>query len=216
MPFRLPSSIDISIRRIKLKGPQVRFSFVSPSDGTGQTITVTPSGASTFTFKQRVTWGSLSLLPAFVDLPHAARIAVEHGAAAPIDGATLRIWSPGKAPPVLAWMLGNKTLEGTTGEIIDFDVTGYVAQYNEQWERAARGLRALLRASRGHSAGGHIDIGGGESGSGSGENDDGSAARAEYERNAAESRAYWELSTEDYNRIQGGDCTWSDSSNGHC
>jgi hypothetical protein len=202
----------------RLKGPQVKLSFLSPSDGTGQIITVTPTGASTFTFNQRVTWGSLSLLPAFVDLPNAARIAVANGANAPINGASLRIWSPGKAPPVLAWMMGNKTLEGTTGEIIDFDVTGYIASYNAQWEHAARGLRALLRASRGRPAGGGVEIGGGDGGSytSSDSSDDGSAARAEHERNAAQSRAYWGLSTEDYNRIQGGDCTWSDSSNGHC
>lgn len=203
----------------KMKGPQVKFSFYSPSDGGGQLITVTPAGASTFTFNGRVNWGTLPLLPTFVDLPAAARIAIANGAKTPIGRATLRVWSPGRAPPVLAWMLSDKTVNGATGEIIDFDVTGYIESYNAQWDRAAKGLRALLRAGRGNAGGsGGYPIGG-EGGSPSSSDqpyDDGSAARADYERNAAEARAYWQLTTEEFNRIQGGDCTMTDSANGHC
>jgi hypothetical protein len=33
-----------------------------------------------------------------------------------------------------------------------FDVTGYVARYNAQWERAAQGLRALMLSARGAAA----------------------------------------------------------------
>jgi AraC-like DNA-binding protein len=40
-------------------------------------------------------------------------------------------------------MVGDKTVNAATGEIIDFDVTGYIAAYNAQWKRAAEGLRAL-------------------------------------------------------------------------
>lgn len=202
----------------KLKGPQVRLSFYSPSDGAGQMITITPAGSSTFNFNQRVNWGTLPILPAFVDLPTAARTAISNGVRTPIDRASLRVWSPGRAPPVLAWMINDKTVNGSTGEIIDFDVTGYIESYNAQWEHAAKGLRALLRAGRGSSAGGgDIPIGSdGGSSSSAQPYDDGSAARAEYERNAAEARAYWQLSTEDYNRIKGGDCNMTDSANGHC
>ena len=46
--------------------------------------------------------------------------------------------------------------------------------------------------------------------------DDGSAARAKDEQRAAESRAYWGGSAEDYNRIKNGECTWSDSSKYGC
>jgi hypothetical protein len=202
----------------KMKGPRVKVSFVSPSDGSGQMITVTRAGASTSTFGQPVTWGTLSLLPAFVDLPEAVRIARANGAKTQIDRASLRVWSPNGAPPILAWMVGNKTVNGATGEIIDFDVTGYVQSYNAQWERAAKGLRALMRAARGPSSSGGAFPTFDDSAPTSSEQpyDDGSAARAEHERNAAEARAYWQLSTEDYNRVKSGNCTWSDSSNGHC
>ena len=201
-----------------LKGPQVRLSFLSPSDGTGEFVTVTTAGASTVAVNQRVTWGTVSLPPVFVDLPAAVRIAVANGAHGPIDRASLRVWNPNGASPVLAWMVGSKTVNGTTGELIDFDVTGYIAKYNAQWEHAAKGLRALLRATQRRSSGSGFPMpgGGGNPGSADQPYDDGSAARQEYERNAAESRAYWELSTEDYNRVKGGDCSWSDSSNGHC
>ena len=200
-----------------LKGPSVRLAFLSLSDGTGQFITVTPKGSSVFTFNQPVTWGSLSLPGVFIDLPVAARIAIEHGAQRPMSGANLRVWSPPGAPPVLAWMLGGKTLEGRTGEIIDFDVTGYVALYNEQWERAARGLRALLRAGRGGGAsGGPSFYSGGDVPDSTAPYDDGSTDHVEHERNAAEARAYWGTTTEEYNRIKSGECSWSASSSGYC
>ena len=55
-------------------------------------------------------------------------------------------------PPVLAWMVGDKTVNGATGEIIDFDVTGYIKSYNAQWEHAAKGLRALMQSAQGGSS----------------------------------------------------------------
>jgi hypothetical protein len=208
------------------KGPRVVFSFFSPSEGTGLKLTVTTTDVNTFVFSQPVNWGVVSLPPVFVDLPAALRIARENGMKGALESARLRIYSPSGAPPVLAWMVHSssagrgRTVNGATGEIIDYDVTGYIAAYNAQWERAAKGLRALMRNARGGSSSSSSPmIGGDGSSSSSGSDrpyDDGSAAREEYERNAAEGRAYWGGSAEDYNRIKNGECTSSDSSRFGC
>lgn len=208
------------------KGPRVVFSFSSPSEGAGLKLTVTTADVSTFAFSQPVNWGGVSLPPVFVDLPAALRIARENGMKGPLGSASLRIYSPSGAPPVLAWMVHSssagrgRTVNGATGEIIDYDVTGYIAAYNAQWERAAKGLRALMRNARGGSSSDSSPmIGGDGSSSSSGSDrpyDDGSAAREEYERRAVESRAYWGGSAEDYNRIKNGECTSSDSSRFGC
>lgn len=143
-----------------MHGPEVRFSFLSASDGTGLFVTVTAAGTSTFEVNQAVRWGTVSLPPLFVDLPAAVRIARKHGMKGPVNRASLRIWSPPGAPAILAWMVGGKTINGASGEVIDYDVTGYIASYNAQWERAARSLRALLRGMRGGpSSGGGRDRG---------------------------------------------------------
>lgn len=201
-----------------MRGPEVRFSFLSTSDGTGLFVTVTAAGASTFEVNRTVRWGTVSLPPVFVDLPAAVRIAREHGMKGSVNRASLRIWSPSGAPAILAWMVGDKTINGASGEIIDYDVTGYIASYNKQWEQAARGLRALMRSTRGGASswsGGDFSFP--PTGSSSdAPYDDGSKAREAYERNAAESRAYWGGSAEDYNRIKNGECTMSDSSRFGC
>jgi len=115
-------------------------------------VTVTTDGTHTSEVNQPVNWGKVSLPPVFVDLPVAVRIARQNGMQGPVNRAHLNIWSPGGAPPVLAWIVGDKTVNGATGEIIDFDVTGYVKSYNAQWERAAKGLRALMRSAQGGSS----------------------------------------------------------------
>jgi hypothetical protein len=102
----------------------------------------------------------------FVDLPAAVSIARKNGMQGPFNHASLRIWSPSGAPPVLAWMVGTKTVNGATGELIDFDVTGYIKSYNAQWERAAEGLRALLRKAPAGSSSSSVPPIGGDSPSG--------------------------------------------------
>jgi len=204
-----------------MRGPEVRISFFSPSAGTGLLVTVTANDMRTFPFNQPVNWGKMPLPPVFVDLPAAVRIARENGMKGPVSRADLNIWSPSGAPPVLAWMVGDKTVNGVTGEIIDYDVTGYIASYNAQWERAAKSLRALLRYARGGSSSGNPTIGGdsafpGPSSGSDAPYDDGSKAREAHERDAAEGRAYWQGSAEDYNRIKNGECTMSDASKFGC
>jgi len=201
-----------------MRGPEVRFSFLSPSAGTGLFVTVTTNGANTSDVNQPRGWGREALPPVFVDLPAAVRIARDHGTKGVIARANLRTWHPSGAPPVLAWMVGGITINGASGEVIDFDVTGYIASYNEQWARAARGLRALMRSARGGaSSGSGSDFLFPETGSSSDSPyDDGAKDRAAYEQRAAESRAYWGGSAEDYNRVKNGQCTWSDSSRFGC
>ncbi len=221
----LPVSLDyqeIDAPNPKVNGPEVRLRAYSPSTKGGYMITVRLDGARTTEFNGPVTWGTLSLPAVFVDLPVVSRIALANGMRAPVGSASLRVWAPRGAPPILAWMVHprqggeGRTVNGTTGEIITFDVTGYIASYNEQWQRAARGLRALL--SRPRAAPGGIDFqfgGGGPDGS-SPPYDDGSAGRAAYQQRAAEGRAYWSGDPELYNRVKNGECTWSDSSRIGC
>jgi hypothetical protein len=66
-----------------------------------------------------VRWGTTSLPRLFVDLPRAVSIARENGMQRPAHGASLRVWAPNGATPVLAWMVGDKTINAATGEIID-------------------------------------------------------------------------------------------------
>lgn len=204
-----------------MRGPQIRIGYRSPSDGAGHWVYITSTEARSVDVRGRVTWGELSLPPVFIDLPVAVRKAREKGMRGAVSTATLRIWKP-NGSPIAAWMLsvkgGNgRTIDATTGNSIDSDVTGYIAQYNAQMDKAARALRALLRGSRGHGPAGTF---GGDSSPGGGGSDapydDGSQARAEYERNAAEARAYWQYDAADYSRIKNGECTWSDSSNIGC
>jgi hypothetical protein len=222
-PEAIPVSLKFEHRDAPnptMRGPAVTISFFSPSEGTGLLVTVTADGARTFEFNQAVNWGAVSLPPVFVDLPAAVRIARKNGMKGPVNRASLNIWSPGGAPPVLAWMVGDKTVNGATGEIIGYDVTGYIERYNAQWEHAAKGLRALMRSARGGSSSSSSPTIGGDSSSPSAGSDkpydDGSAARQEYERRAVESRAYWGGSAADYHRIKNGECTSSDSSRFGC
>ena len=79
----------------------------------------------------------------------------------------------------------------------------------------------LMRGARGGSSSSNPTIGGdsafpSSSSSSDTPYDDGSKAREEHERNAAEGRAYWGGSAEDYNRIKNGECTMSDASRFGC
>ncbi len=92
----------------------------------------------------------------------------------------------------------------------------YIADYNKQWDTAAKGLRRLTTRAPRSSSGGDWTPGS-YSSSDSGNNAEAeAAARAEYDQRAAESRAYWGGSAEDYNRIQNGECTSSDNARFGC
>lgn len=220
----IPVSLEFAHRDLwNYKGPEVKIAFSSPAEGTGLTLTYTNDGVRSFEHNQAVNWGAVCLPPVFADLPAATRIARENGLMGPLDRASLRIYAPGGTSPVLAWMMhtgatgGGRTINGATGEIIDYDVTGYIADYNAQWEQAAQGLRALMRSGR--PSGPVTDdssfttIGGDSSSS---EPYVDPYDPEAYQKSVAEAAAYWGGSAEDYNRIKNGECTWSDSSSYGC
>jgi hypothetical protein len=130
----------------RLSGPEVRISFLSPSSGYGLFATVTTDGVRTSAVNQAVRWGTESLPPLFIDLPAAASIARKNGTTESIGGGSLMVWNPSGTTPVAAWMVGDKTVNAITGEIIDFDVTGYIERYNADWKRASDALSALTRS----------------------------------------------------------------------
>ena len=147
----IPVSLEAQERKApnpRMRGPAVRIFLLSPSAGTGLQVTVTAEDIRTLEINQTVRWGTASLPAVFLDLPVAVRIAREKGMKRSVDNASLRVWAPSGAPPVLAWMVGDKTVNAVTGEIIDFDVTGYIAGYNAQWQRAAESLRMLQRSTQ--------------------------------------------------------------------
>lgn len=221
----IPVGIDYKYRKYQTyTGPEVKISFYSPSEGTGVLYTATTLSVDPHVFDQAVNWGEDTLPPVFVDLPAALRIARENGLKGPLEKANLRIWSPDEAEPILAWMLstgthgGARTVNAATGELIDFDVTGYVAAYNAQWAEAAKGLRALLRSAHPRSSGSSSSSGGGSysSGSGSGSDDSGGFDYDAYNQKVAEENAYWSGDSRAYDRIKSGGCTSSDSSRYGC
>ena len=202
--------------------PEVKISYYSPSEGTGVLYTATTQTVEPYVFDQAVNWGEDALPPVFVDLPAALRIARENGLNGPLEKAGLRIWRPGGAEPILAWMLstgthgGGRTINAATGELIDFDVTGYVEAYNAQWARASQGLRALLRSSRPRSSGGSSSSGwSSSSSSGSGDSSGGFDYNA-YNQKVAEENAYWSGDSGAYDRIKNGECNSSDASRFGC
>ena len=217
------AAVSVEFREVNapnLKGPEVRYSFISPSDGTGLMLTVTEGGVSTHEFQQKVNWGDNPLPPVFVDLPAAVVSARRNGMKGPINSASLRIYDA-HGVTALAWMVsassGGRTVDGATGDIIERDVTGYIDDYNEQWDKAARALRAMLRG-RGHGGHGGSPMFDGGSSSGSGPEGGGYEGMTpeEYQQSVAEDNAYWNGSSEDYERVKSGECTWSDSSNYGC
>jgi hypothetical protein len=155
----IPVSVEAQERtgpNPRMRGPAVRIFLLSPSAGTGLQATVTAEEIRTLEINQTVRRGTASLPVLFLDLPVAVRIARENGMKRRVDNASLRVWAPSGAPPVLAWMVGDKTVNAVTGEIISFDVTGYIAGYDAQWQRAAESLRMLWRSTQPSSSGSSV------------------------------------------------------------
>ena len=98
-----------------------------------------------------------------------------------------------------------RTVEGSLGGIIDFDVTGYIAAYNAQWEEAARRFQGMLRmlAPQGSgSSSADLWPAASEPGSSGGDN---ATPPAPTRQEDAVRRAYFE-NPEDYNRLLNGEC----------
>lgn len=205
----------------KARGPQVQVHFVSPATSTGLRVTLREGEMRTFEVNQKVDWGTLSLPPAFADLPTALRKARADGMSGPLSRASIRYYSPGKAPSILAWMINptrgeGRTLDGSTGEVLRFDVTGYIAAYNAQWEEASRRLQALFRKSQ-HAVGGRTggDFWPEPSVPDSGSVPQSDSSSGETRQEAAARRASG-VSHDDYNRILNGECTMQMNSDYGC
>jgi hypothetical protein len=210
---------DLNAPNPAMRGPQIKVSFLSPATENGFQITVNQQGSSTFEFRQRVNWGTQPVPPVFVDLPAVIERARRHGMNGSLSRADLRVWNPTRTAPILAWTVrvgaAGQALNGANGEIIDFDVTGYIAAYNAQAERAARALRALLhRGSRNRSA--PLEFGGGAESPGSQTPAPDVYTDEDYRREVTESAAYWGGNPGDYARIKNGECSWSDNSRYGC
>ena len=191
------------------RGPQLRIAFVSPTTGTGMELILREDEERTREVNQRVNWGTTSLPPLFIDLPTAVRKARENGMQGTLGRARLAVHHPPGAPDILAWMISpsageGRTVEGTSGAIIDFDVTGYIASYNAQWEEATRRLQGMLRMLAPQGSGSSpVDLwpAGPEPGSSGG----GDAAPPDTRQQDAAGRAYF-ANPEDYNRLLNGEC----------
>lgn len=148
----VPVSLEFEYRDApnpSMRGPTAVIQFFSADTGTGLRAIATPQGLQTSPVNQQVRWGTRSLPVLFLDLPEAVRVARQSGlSSGPVSRATLRVWAPPGAPPIVAWMIGNRTVNAATGDIIPFDVTGYVASYNAAWQRASAALEALIRRTQ--------------------------------------------------------------------
>jgi hypothetical protein len=128
--------------------PSVRLSFFSPASGLGLWITVSSEGASFFGASRAIPNG-------FLDLPQAWAVARQYGVQPPLERATLQVWTPGGSAPVVAWSLsgarGGVNIDGVEGNLLEGDLSGYIAAYNAQGEVAIAGLRRLLARRRSSS-----------------------------------------------------------------
>jgi hypothetical protein len=147
----IPVALEFEYREApnpSMRGPAVRILLLSPSAGTGIQAMVTADGLRMTEVDRAVTWGTSAIPSIFLDLPAAVGVARANGLQSAVRSANLRVWSPPGAPAVLAWMIGDKTVDAATGQLIGFDVTGYVDRYNAEWQRAAQSLSRLVESTR--------------------------------------------------------------------
>ncbi len=193
--------------------PSVRLNFFSPSTGLGLWITVNTEGTSFFGASRG---GGIAIPNGFLDLPQAWAVARQYGVPPPLERAMLRVWTPQGSDPVLAWTVSG----GGTGIIIDAvegnrlegDLSGYIAEYNAQWQAAIAGLRRLLARPRSSSSS-SSSFNGGDSSSSSSSSDD-SSGGPDYGTGSQNS---WEAGDWGaYDRFQSGTPTGEDCSNYGC
>ena len=132
--------------------PSARLNFFSPSTGLGLWITVGTEGTSFFGASRG---GGIAVPNGFLDLPQAWAVARQYGVQPPLDQAMLRVWTPEGGDPVLAWTVSGTgsgiNVDAVEGNRLEGDLSGYIADYNAQWDAAVAGLRRLL--ARPHSSG---------------------------------------------------------------
>jgi hypothetical protein len=217
---------DAILQRVEFKpaqmnlGTRVTLRFGSSGSGNGLSLTVSPQGTSFFVL--RGGGGTADAIPqGFLDLPQAWAVARQQGVPPPLGHASLQIWHPGGGEAVLAWSLASAQrnapsaqIDGATGVVLEGDLSGYVAQYNAQWQQAIAGLRRLFaRPASRHGGGGlHYGTGSGYASSGSGEAGTGGGTD-DWARSTAMQNAWEAGDMGAYDRIQNGESTWEDQSN---
>jgi hypothetical protein len=120
------------------------LSFVSPRDNTGMQVRFTPHDSDMHYFRD-VHWGDAPLPPDFVDLKPLLEAARKAGMRGALRKAELRVWK-GAGPVWRIFPHGPRgvSFSALTGKRIEGDVTGYVAQYNADWNRAAKLWRKAM------------------------------------------------------------------------
>ena len=139
----------IRVERSNDGGYQIALHFFSPSATEGMEIRVTEYGT-----EKSVYDGSRAaappLPPVFMDLPRIVEAAAAQGFNGALRRADVRVYE-GHGPAWMAFFDGAGTGAGTgatfsamTGERVYEDVTGYIAQYEADWNRMAGVWRQML------------------------------------------------------------------------
>ena len=124
------------VERMKSGEYQIVLHFFSPSTTEELRITVTEHGVSK-SVHDGSRAASAPLPPIFMDLPRIVEAAGTHGFTGALKNADIRVYKGHGA----AWMARfegartGATFSATTGERIEGDVTGYIAQYEADWNR---------------------------------------------------------------------------------
>ncbi len=150
----LPWQADALLTGVNVEEQQnghyaVSFSFYSPSSVAELTVTVTPYDVGRRTGDGSRT-SAAPLLPDFLDLREALAVAHAEGVSGPLRKARLSSYTNYGA----AWLISTTSPRGVTisaesGERIDADVTGYVAHYEADWDRAGELWRQALQSYAG-------------------------------------------------------------------
>jgi hypothetical protein len=139
----------IRVERMKSGDYQVALHFFSPSTNEEMRIVVTEHGASKSVHDGSRT-ASTPMPPTFLDLPRIVEAAGTQGFTGALKKADLRVYE-GHGPAWMATFEGARagaTFSAATGERIEGDVTGYIAQYEADWNHAGEMWRKALEQYR--------------------------------------------------------------------
>lgn len=209
-------SLELDHEDNQKRKPVIESRFFSPASGGGLVITTSPGGSGFFEHRA-VRWGESAIPDGFLDLPQAWATARQHGQPAPLGRADLRIYEPEGIGQVLAWSLSSQrghsgiNIDAATGEVLEGDLTGYVAAYNAQWQQAVAGLRKLFARPAPRPS---YDFGWSstccDSGSSSSYDDDGGSSSSSSGTGAQNAWGAGDMQA--YDRIMSGTATWEDKS----
>lgn len=125
---------------------KVQMSFQSHKSERSLNVVLTPHFSDSRILP--ITGGGSKAIPAnFVDLPQALKRAQDLGFQGPLRDADLRFYPQYGAVWMILGHRGGKgvTLAAETGNPITKDVTGTIANYNAQWDKAIAGLKKVIQ-----------------------------------------------------------------------